>query len=133
MKKQRPLIISILGIVIIISALAVVYKIYFTGKSVKETVTPPPARVAPARRPLPPITGSPGPAKIARTGAETKMPDMSAAGGLQKVDEKTVSLTAYEYNANGRRDPFATLIVKVETERKKGAPHSRVMLLTSSS
>jgi Tfp pilus assembly protein PilP len=35
--------------------------------------------------------------------------------------EKTVAPNAYEYNARGRRDPFATLIVKLEAERKKGA------------
>ena len=45
---------------------------------------------------------------------------ISTAGALQKVDEKTVSPIAYEYNAKGRRDPFTPLIVKVEAERKKG-------------
>ena len=82
MKKRIPLILSVLGIVIIISAAA---------------------------------------AKTARSGIETKRPDMSAAGTQQKVDERTVSPIAYEYNAKGRRDPFATLIVKVEPERKKGS------------
>ncbi len=44
----------------------------------------------------------------------------STAGAEQKVDEKTVSPNAYEYNAKGRRDPFTPLIVKVEPDRKKG-------------
>ena len=58
---------------------------------------------------------------------------ISTAGALQKVDEKTVSPIAYEYNAKGRRDPFTPLIVKVEAERKKGASRSRIMALTNSS
>ena len=82
MKKRLPLILFVVGIVIIISAVA---------------------------------------AKTARTGVETKRPDMSAAGAPQKFYEKTVPPIAYEYNAKGRRDPFVTLIMKVEPERKKGA------------
>ena len=60
-------------------------------------------------------------AKTARTGEEAKRPDMPAPGVKQKLYEKTVPPIAYEYNAKGRRDPFASLIMKVEPERKKGA------------
>jgi Tfp pilus assembly protein PilP len=121
MKKRLPLILSVLGIVIIISAAAVVYKMYFEGKSAKETGTPLVTPVIPPRRPLPQIPKIQEPAKTARSGLETKRPDMSDGGTLQKGDEKTIAPIAYEYNAKGRRDPFATLIVKVEPERKKGS------------
>jgi len=120
MKKRFPLILSILGIVIIISVPAVVYKMYFEVKTVKETGTPPATPVTPPGRPLPQLPKTQDSTKTARTGVETKRPDMSAAGAPQTVAEKTVPPIAYEYNAKGRRDPFATLIVKVETERKKG-------------
>jgi Tfp pilus assembly protein PilP len=120
MKKQLPLILSILGIVIIISAAAVVYKMFFEGKAVKENGTPLAGPVSPSGRLLPRPAKTAELAKTARTGLETKRFDISAEGAQQMVAQKTVPPIAYEYNAKGRRDPFATLIVKAETERKKG-------------
>jgi len=118
MKKRLPLILSILGMVIIFAAAAVVYKMYFEPKAVKVTAKPLPA---PVHRPLLQLPKAPEPAKPARSGVETKKPEMSAAGAPPKVVENTIASIAYDYNAKGRRDPFATLIVKVEPERKKGA------------
>ncbi len=117
MKKPSPLILSILGLAVIIAASAVVYKIYFEGKAVKEALTQP---APPALRPLPQLPKTLEPAKTARTGAETKRPDLSAAGALQKTPERIVSLVPYEYNPKGRRDPFKPLIVKAEPEKKRG-------------
>jgi len=121
MKKRLPLILSILGIVIIISASAALFNIYFEKKTVKTAGTAVVAPVTQPRRPVPQLPKTPEPANAARTGVETKRPDISAAVALQKVDEKTVSPNSYEYNAKGRRDPFATLIVKAEPERKKSS------------
>ena len=121
MKKKLPLILSILGIVITISASVAVYKMYVERKTVMATGTPVVAPVTQPGRPLPQLPKTPEPVNAARTGVETKRPDMPAAGALQKVDEKTVSPNSYEYNAKGRRDPFATLIVKAEPERKKSS------------
>jgi|GEM_PF-963449 len=120
MKKRLPLILSIAGIAIIISASAVVYNMYFKGKPDNETRTPLVASLTPAGRPLPQLPKTRETAKTVQAGVETKRPGTSAAGALQKVDEKAVSPIAYEYNAKGRRDPFTTLIVKVDAERKKG-------------
>jgi type IV pilus assembly protein PilP len=120
MKKRLPLILSVLGIVIIISAAAIVYKIYFEGKAVKETATPLVAPAAPHLKPLPQLPKTPEPAKTVGTGVEAKRSEMSSEGAPGKVDETTVPPIAYEYNPKGRRDPFATLIMKVEPQRKKG-------------
>lgn len=118
MKKKLPLILSILGIVIILSASAAVYKMYFERETVKATGTPLVAPVTQPGRPLPQLPKTPGPVNAAGAGVETKRPNMPAAGALQKVD---VSPNSYEYNAKGRRDPFAPLIVKAEPERKKSS------------
>ncbi len=52
---------------------------------------------------------------------ESKKPDLKPAGAAGVAADKTVSPALYEYNSKGRRDPFATLIIKTEAGKKKGA------------
>ncbi len=48
--------------------------------------------------------------------SETKKPEVNQ----QDAADKAKAAGAYEYNAKGKRDPFAALIVKPEAEKKKG-------------
>ncbi|HXW69379.1 MAG TPA: pilus assembly protein PilP [Dissulfurispiraceae bacterium] len=117
MKRRFPLILAILGLVVIIAAAAVAYKMYSDWKAAKETSMPLAELVTPPGRPGSRVPGTPAAGKTVKT----KAPDSSAAGALPTAAEKAVPSIAYEYNAKGRRDPFATLIVKVEPETKKGS------------
>ncbi len=99
MKRRLPLILSASGIVIMIAVAAVVYKLHSGAQTITEGGTPQPRQAVSQRGP------SAGALKM-------QVPD---------VTEKAVPPIAYEYSTKGRRDPFATLIIKPETGRKKGS------------
>ncbi|MBF0505818.1 MAG: pilus assembly protein PilP [Nitrospirae bacterium] len=111
MKKRLPLILSASGIVIIIAAAAVVYKLHSGTGTIREGGTPQSRQVVSQR----------GPSAAAPKVQAQAGPGTTSAGALPDVFEKAVPSIAYEYNAKGRRDPFATLIQKPETERNKGS------------
>jgi len=91
MKKRLPLLL----VIAVVVAAAILYLTHFSATD----------------RPKMPEPAKTGPQK----------PHIEA-GVQHGATEKTITpVIAYEYNAKGRRDPFATLIVKMEAEKKKGA------------
>lgn len=106
MKKKLIFILSI-ACAVIVAAAAVI--IIFTGKTPVRTpvATPRGPVLQPPKAQVPPQV----PASVPKTD-NTK----TAAGA--PVPKEAAS--TYEYNSRGRRDPFATLIVKTEEEKRRG-------------
>jgi Tfp pilus assembly protein PilP len=108
MKKLFPAVLYVLAVVVVVGVAIAGYKMFFGGTAVKEGSLISSQDVSPSNRKIP--AGKP----------ETKKPGLLPAGPARIETEKPA--IAYEYDAKGRRDPFATLIVKKETEgRRKGA------------
>lgn len=104
MKKRLIILISLLGIIIGAAA-----AVYFSGKggSAKKPATSAKAALPPAKVQQPQVN----PAAKA-----TAPPEVNA----QEPEKKTVP--AYEYNAQGRRDPFMPLVVKADIDKKGLTP-----------
>lgn len=58
------------------------------------------------------------PQKVAKPSGEQKPTDSTTA---TQTKETAISAIHYEYNPQGRRDPFKSLIAKAEQDKKKGA------------
>ncbi|MBA4348817.1 MAG: hypothetical protein C0415_02370 [Thermodesulfovibrio sp.] len=60
--------------------------------------------------------------KVSKKDAEAGKADAKPAEKLPDVDviDTTKQVAAYEYSARGRKDPFSSLVMKAETEKKKG-------------
>ncbi len=105
---------SMLGIFIIGAAVSL---FFFSGKADKSTISNTgPAQPAPAK-------AAPQPAKADQPNKapENKKPDIVMPDAKpQSSPDKARAAGVYEYNAKGKRDPFITLIVKPETDKKKG-------------
>lgn len=58
------------------------------------------------------------PQKTAKPSVEQKLPDSTTTSPAK---ETSIVAVGYEYNPQGRRDPFVSLIIKAELDKKKGA------------
>ncbi|MEW5744810.1 MAG: pilus assembly protein PilP [Nitrospirota bacterium] len=107
MSKRQIILASLLGIVAV-AALVVL----FAGKRT-DSGAPSPVKGPAAQKngPAPAPGAVPGSAPAAALGKP--VPD--------KEPEKETA-AAYEYTALGRRDPFTPLVVKADTDKKKGVP-----------
>lgn len=107
-------------LVLVVAAVAVVaFRLYPGPGAVHESKSSQPVPAA-QRKPAAPM---PGQVKAGQPGmteaTKTKAAPAAASTGAAQL---TVVSAPFEYNSLGRRDPFTSLIVQEETERRKGAP-----------
>ncbi|MBF0557900.1 MAG: pilus assembly protein PilP [Nitrospirae bacterium] len=121
--NNKTLLAAVLGVLIIIAA-AVGFIMYSGSKPAKVIKAAQPA--APKPQPIAVTPAPPPPAAVkgvqTAVTAETKKPEVAPVATPPGTARTTVAPPAYEYSSRGRRDPFASLLVQVETEKRKGAP-----------
>lgn len=125
MKKLFPygnktLIYAALLVLVAAAAAVIAFKLYPGPGTMQESKPSQPVPAAAQRKPAAPV---PGQVKAGQPGmAEPKKPEAAPAAASPGAAQLTVVPAPFEYNALGRRDPFTSLIVQEETEKRKGAP-----------
>jgi len=129
----------IVAVVIAVISAGLVGYFFFLNKQAKTEVKAIPAQTkaqlpakpapAPATSPAPgtaPVPAKPGEAKPAPAPANpvaakpAAVPAPAPSGAVPQVSPEATNIVSYEYIGYGRRDPFTSLIIKKEPDKKKG-------------
>lgn len=106
MNKRQIILLAILGV-----AATGALVLFFMGGSSDQKAQAPVRSTAPAKTAAAPARTPHAPAATAQ-----------APAVQQATPEPPKDMPAYEYTVAGRRDPFAPLVVKADTDKRKGAP-----------
>lgn len=135
----------IVAVVIAVISAGLIGYFFFMDKTAKTEVNVPPAQprtqapAKPAPAPAPPTAPAvpkpgaapapvkpadakpaPAPAPVPPKPAAAPAPAPAPAGAVPQVSPEATNIVSYEYIGYGRRDPFTSLIVKKEPDKKKG-------------
>ena len=132
----------IVAVVIAVISAGLVGYFFFMDKTAKPEVNVPPAQTrtqAPAKpapvpapatpavpkpgaapAPVKPVDAKPAPAPAPAPPKPAAVPAPAPAGAVPQVSPESTNIVSYEYIGFGRRDPFTSLIIKKEQDKKKG-------------